>query len=159
MRLKLSLPTLMILSILACVPTIAAPKTCEELAQLTLPDAKVTAAQAVTTGEFTPSGRPASIKGLPPFCRVAATLTPSRDSDIKVEIWLPLNSWNGKYRGQGNGGFAGAISFEGLAAAIKLGYATAGTDTGHTGNDASWALSHPEKVTDFGWRAIHEMTL
>jgi feruloyl esterase len=46
-----------------------------------------------------------------------------------------------------------------MAAAVKLGYATAGTDTGHTGNDASWALGHPEKVVDFGWRAIHEMTV
>ena len=145
--------------IFAAERAMALPKTCESLAQLELPNTKITAAQPVTTGEFTPPGRTASIKGLPAFCRVSATLTPSTDSDIKVEVWLPLSAWNGKYRGQGNGGFAGAISFDAMAAAIKLGYATAGTDTGHMGNDARWALGHPEKVVDFGWRGIHEMTL
>src|SRR5262249_30762938 len=140
-------------------PAVAAPKTCESLAQLVLPNTKITTAQTVTSGEFTPPGRSASIKNLPGFCRVAADLTPSADSDIKIEVWFPLTGWNGKYRGQGNGGFAGAISFDAMAAAIKLGYATAGTDTGHVGTDAAWALGHPEKVVDFGWRAIHEMTL
>ena len=136
----------------------AAPRSCEGLAQLALPNTKITIAQTIPAGEFTPAGRTA-IKDLPAFCRVAATLNPSTDSDIKIEVWLPVEGWNGKYRGQGNGGFAGTISFEAMAAAVKLGYATAGTDTGHTGNDASWALGHPEKVVDFGWRAIHEMTL
>ncbi|HJZ83494.1 MAG TPA: tannase/feruloyl esterase family alpha/beta hydrolase [Pyrinomonadaceae bacterium] len=158
---NLIFPLLIALSIFcfAAETAAAAPKTCESVAQLALPNAKITTAQSVTTGEFTPPGRTASIKGLPAFCRVAATLTPSTDSDIKIEVWLPLTGWNGRYRGQGNGGFAGAISFDAMAAAIKLGYATAGTDTGHTGNDARWALGHPEKVVDFGWRGIHEMTL
>src|SRR5215831_18877481 len=154
-------PTVIVLSIFACAPRTAsaAAKTCESLAQLALPNTKITSAEAVTTGELTLPGRPASIKGLPALCRVAATLTPSTDSDIKVEVWFPLNGWNGKYRGQGNGGFAGSINFDAMVAAIKLGYATAGTDTGHTGSDARWALGHPEKVIDFGWRAIHEMTV
>jgi Tannase and feruloyl esterase len=152
-------PLLFFLSVFVMGPQPAMAKTCESLAQLNLPNTKITAAQTMPTGEFTVPGRPATIKGLPPFCRVAATLTPSADSDIKVEVWFPISGWNGKYRGQGNGGFAGAISFDAMAAAITLGYATAGTDTGHTGNDASWALGHREKVIDFGWRAIHEMTL
>src|SRR5215831_1517290 len=154
-------PTVIVLSIFACAPRTAsaAAKTCESLAQLALPNTKITSAQAVTTGELILPGRPASIKGLPPFCRVAATLTPSADSDIRVEVWFPLTGWNGKYRGEGNGGFAGSINFGALAEEIKLGYATAGTDTGHTGSDARWALGHPEKVIDFGWRAIHEMTV
>jgi len=139
-------------------PVSDAPRSCESLAQLALPNTKITIAQTVNAGEFTPPGRTA-IKDLPAFCRVAATLNPSSDSDIKVEVWFPVEGWNGKYRGQGNGGFAGSISFDAMAAAVKLGYATAGTDTGHTGNDASWALGHPEKVVDFGWRAIHEMTV
>lgn len=146
-------------NIFVCLqPVSAAPRSCESLAQLALPNTKITSAQTITGGEFTPTGRTA-IKDLPAFCRVAATLTPSTDSDIKIEVWFPLEGWNGKYRGQGNGGFAGSIAFDAMAAAIKLGYATAGTDTGHTGNDASWALGHPEKVVDFGWRAIHEMTV
>jgi feruloyl esterase len=157
---SLMVPALIVLSICAGPHSAnASPKNCESLAQLVLPNTKVTAAQPITTGEFTPPGRTTSIKELPAFCRVQATLAPSADSDISIEVWLPLNGWNGKYRGQGNGGFAGAISFDGLAAAIKLGYASAGTDTGHKGNDAAWALGHPEKVIDFGWRGIHEMTL
>ena len=157
---SLIVPALIVLSI--CVDphsTKASPKICESLAQLALPNTKITAAQTVNAGEFMPPGRTAPLKELPAFCRVQATLTPSTDSDIKVEVWLPLSGWNGKYRGQGNGGYAGAIGFDAMASAVKLGYATAGTDTGHKGSDASWALGHPEKVIDFGWRAIHEMTL
>ena len=92
-------PLLIALSIFsfAAERAVAVPKTCESLAQLALPNTKIIAAQPVTTGEFTPPGKTASIKGLPAFCRVAATLTPSTDSDIKVEVWLPLSGWNGKY--------------------------------------------------------------
>jgi feruloyl esterase len=63
-----------------------------------------------------------------------------------------------KIQGAGNGGFAGAIDFAGLAAAVSKGYAAAATDTGHRAGatDAQWALNHPEKITDFGYRAIHE---
>jgi feruloyl esterase len=91
---------------------------------------------------------------------VVATATPSADSAISIEVWMPEQGWNGKFRGQGNGGFAGQIDFRGLGAALGQAYATAGTDTGHSGmgTDASWALGHPEKVTDFGYRGIHAMT-
>ena len=55
--------------------------------------------------------------------------------------------------------FAGSISYAQMATAVARGYAAAGTDTGHKtgpGIDASWALNHPEKIKDFGYRAIHE---
>jgi TonB family protein len=139
--------------------------TCESLATLKLPDTTITSAQQVAAGEFatTPAmGLPATAaKGLPAFCRVTASIQPAKDSDIKIEVWMPLAGWNGKYRGQGNGGFAGYIFYPGLATAISGGYASAATDTGHAGSplDASWALGHPDKVVDFGYRAIHEMTL
>jgi feruloyl esterase len=99
-------------------------------------------------------------KALPAFCRVAIEARPSADSDIKIEVWLPVSDWNGKFQGRGNGGFAGEIDYHALAVAVHQGYATAGTDTGHAagGTDARWAPGHPEKVTDFGYRAIHEMT-
>jgi hypothetical protein len=73
---------------------------------------------------------------------------------------MPLSGWNGKFMGQGNGGFAGSISYQGLAVAVLSGFATGGTDTGHTagGTDAGWALGHPEKVIDFGYRGVHTMT-
>lgn len=151
-----------ILAIAAC-PLSAAPS-CENLKDLKLPNTTITSAQTVRAGAFTLPGMaetPPALKDLPAFCRVTAEIKPSSASDIKLEVWMPLSGWNGKYQGQGNGGFAGSIGYTGLAAAIRRGYATAATDTGHTGagTDATWALHHPEKITDFGYRAIHEMTL
>jgi feruloyl esterase len=96
---------------------------------------------------------------LPSFCRVAATLTPSSDSDIKIEVWLPTSGWNNKFQAVGNGGWAGTIAYPALAAAVARGYASASTDTGHVGNTAAFALGHPEKVVDMGYRAVHEMTV
>jgi feruloyl esterase len=96
---------------------------------------------------------------VPQFCRVTATLTPSSDSDIKVEVWLPASGWNGKFQAVGNGGWNGNIPYGALANAVIAGYATAGTDTGHAGNTAEFALGHPEKLIDFGYRAVHEMTV
>jgi hypothetical protein len=133
--------------------------TCEGLAELKLPNTTITAAQSVAPGAFAPpTGSAAPYKELPAFCRVAAVIKPTDDSEIKFEVWLPSANWNGKFHGIGNGGFAGSISYTGLAGALARGYATASTDTGHTGADASWALGHPEKVVDYGYRAIHEMT-
>jgi len=43
--------------------------------------------------------------------------------------------------------------------AIRAGYATAGTDTGHVGGNADFVAGHPEKLVDFAYRAIHEMTV
>jgi feruloyl esterase len=96
---------------------------------------------------------------LPAFCRVAATLNPSSDSDIKVEMWLPAAGWNGKLQAVGNGGWAGVISYPALAAAVAAGYAGVSTDTGHVGGTASFALGHPEKLIDLSYRSQHEMTV
>ena len=52
----------------------------------------------------------AGFKDVPAFCRVAATLNPSSDSDIKIEVWMPATGWNGKFQAVGNGGWAGAIA-------------------------------------------------
>jgi hypothetical protein len=144
-----------------------APMSCEAIANLGLPNGKITLAQTVAAGSFTlppsssPPGPPPNFKDVPAFCRVLAEASPSRDSKIKVEVWMPVSGWNHRYRGQGNGGFAGSFDYGGLAAQVKNGYATSGTDTGHSGSpiDASWALGHPEKVADFGYRGIHEMTV
>ncbi len=133
--------------------------TCEGLAGLKLPDTTITAAQSVAPGAFAPpTGSPAPYKELPAFCRVAGVIKPTNDSEIKFEVWMPSANWNGKFHGVGNGGFAGSISYTGLAGALARGYATASTDTGHSGGDASWALGHSEKIADYGYRAIHEMT-
>jgi feruloyl esterase len=88
---------------------------------------------------------------------VAATLRPSADSDIKIEVWLPTQ-WNGKFQAVGNGAWAGTIPYSSMGFALVDGYATAGTDTGHVGNNAAFAIGHPEKLIDLGYRSVHEMT-
>ena len=139
-----------------------AAASCESLSSLALPNTSITLAQMVPAGGFSlPGTGPAvpQFSQLPAFCRVAATLTPSSDSDIKIEVWLPAAAWNGKFQAVGNGGWAGTISYGAMASALQEGYATASTDTGHVGGNASFAIGHPEKVIDFAYRAVHEMAL
>ena len=138
----------------------ASARSCEGLATVRLPDTTVSVAETVSSGSFSPpSDKP--ITGLPAFCRVAGVIRPSADSQIEFEVWMPVAGWNRKLQGVGNGGFAGSISYDGLGRAVTRGYAAASTDTGHRGPgiDATWALGHPEKIVDFGHRAIHEMTM
>jgi len=139
---------------------------CARLSSLPIPNATVTMATSYAAGAFPapPAGRGGDMTAfyskLPAFCRVMAVAKPTSDSNIVVEVWLPLSGWNGRLQGIGNGGFAGSYDTSDLAILMSKGYAAAATDTGHTGSpiDASWALGHPEKVIDFGYRAIHEMT-
>jgi hypothetical protein len=147
------------------LPGPAEAATCESLSTLKLPGTTITLAESVAAGAFIPPGATnagggAIYKNLPAFCRVTATLKPTPDSDIKIEVWLPTSGWNGKFQGEGNGGFAGIIGYAQLAGGLSHGYATGATDAGHSGGltDASWALGHPEKIADFGYRAVHEMT-
>jgi hypothetical protein len=91
---------------------------------------------------------------------VQITSSPTSDSSIGIEVWLPAD-WNGKYLQSGNGGFAGNVPYSSLANGIQRGYAAAGTDDGHSdpvNTDASWALGHPQKVIDYGYRALKETT-
>jgi feruloyl esterase len=138
--------------------------TCETLARLSLPRTRITQSEIVPAGDFKIPGAPPTarpLRQLPAFCRITAHITPTVDSDIAIEVWLPVHGWNGKFQAVGNGGWAGAISYGELAVALQSGYASASTNTGHDrdGSDASFALGHPEKVTDFAWRSVHEMTL
>lgn len=146
-----------LLAMICSILCVARGQDCEALARLNLPQTKITVAQMRAAGSFTPPGGKA-IPELPSFCRVAAVSKPSADSEIQFEVWLPAAGWNGKFQGIGNGGFAGAIGYPEMGNAIAHGYATASTNTGHSadGVDASWALEHPEKIIDFGYRAIHE---
>src|SRR5262245_12061252 len=155
-------PTLLLL-LLGGEP--ATPVPCESLAKLTLAATTIASAQSVPAGPATLPGPLGAPPGppidMPAHCRVAGSIKPSADSDIQFEVWLPASGWNGKFKGIGNGGYAGSLSQAGLARAVAAGYAAAATDTGHRGQatDASWALGHPEKVVDFGYRAIHEVTV
>ncbi len=138
---------------------------CESVKDLELNSVTITTAETVAAGKFEPAGGRGGRGGnpfanLPEFCRVAATLRPSPDSDIKIEVWMPIGRrWNGDLESVGNGAWAGSISYPAMATALAGGYATASTDTGHTGNSPSFIPGHPEKVRDFADRAVHEMTV
>ena len=97
---------------------------------------------------------------VPAYCRVLMVLEPSSDSLIDTAVFLPTENWNGKLQVVGNGGWAGTVSYPAMAAALREGYATASNDTGHRANDMGgggmFALGHPEKITDFAYRAMHE---
>jgi len=151
---------LMIMAVTLLSGRTAAAASCEDLAKASFPNATITLAQPVAAGAFTaPAGRGGGnpFADLPAFCRVAATLKPSADSDIKIEVWMPSNGWNGKFQAVGNGGWNGNIDQNALATALRRGYAAASTDTGHEGGAGPWMQSK-EKVIDYGYRAVHEMT-
>jgi feruloyl esterase len=149
----------------ACgAPASTQATSCENLSSVKLEHAVISSARAVSAGRFF-QWRTAFI-GLPFFnvpasCRIKVVSEPTSDSHINIEIWLPLNQWNGKFQGLGNGGFAGAIDGMGLALAVEKGYAAASTDAGHEASDrdGSWALGHIEKIRDYGYRAIHETVI
>ena len=141
----------------------ASAATCESLASLAVPHGTVTLAQTVATGSFAPPGGRAGVPSggqnpfakLGSFCRVAVTLKPGAQSDIKAEVWLPSSGWNGKLQVVGNGGFAGTISYPAMANALAAGYAAASTDTGHTGPSTN-TFANDDALIDFAHRAIHE---
>ena len=151
---------------------VSASTPCDSLNTLSTPQATVVGADVVPAGIFTPppppAGAPATPTPPPPqpipqHCRVKLTLKPSADSNIYSELWMPTDNWNGKLLVVGNGGFAGSIQGYGdMQIALRLGYATAATDTGHNaadGPNGMFALGHPEKIVDFAYRAVHETTV
>jgi len=138
----------------------AAGTSCAALTALTIPDVSIASATQVPPGPFTPPGpgnqRPLTV---PAFCRIVVIATPTSDSHINIEVWIPEGSaWNGKFQGVGTGGFAGSISYGALAEGVRRGYATASTDTGHVGDNLTFGSGHPEKIVDWGYRSVHLMT-
>lgn len=112
---------------------------------------------------MSPTGR-YQAKANPAFCRVIAVLKPSADSNIRTEIWLPESGWNGKFAGIGNFGWGGDLRYSGMLDSLVQGYATASNDTGHDksgpdGDGGRFLLGHPEKMVDYAYRAVHEMTV
>lgn len=149
---------------ISLVSAAARPENCAALAQLKLSRVHIDVAELVATGSVT---KPLQEAGLTArtaaYCRVQATLNPRPESSIKFELWMPVGkAWNGKFEQIGNGGFAGTVPARYMFPALQAGYAVAGTDDGHTGADfadARWALHQPQKIVDFGWRAIAETTV
>lgn len=154
----------------APVPPPTGQTGCSTLARLRLADTEITSATVqpaqlaipgVTVSASDGSGVSVPVSGLPAFCRVEGRIHPEPGSDIRFEVWLPAEGWNGRYMGVGNGGFAGSIRYKDLADTARAGYATASTDTGHDEKatpQASWAPGNPAKLRDYGWRAVHLTT-
>jgi feruloyl esterase len=150
---------LSVLVLVAAFKSAALPaRSCESLAKLGSPGVTIVVAKIIDTGSFTPGATAAALSKLPGFCRVVARLTPSADSDIGAEIWLPVSGWNGKLLAVGSGGWGGSIAYDALADALRRGYATSATDDGHSDRGARFIVGHPEKFVDFAYRAEHEMT-
>ena len=133
----------------AAATSASAETACADLAAKVLPHAQVTAATVESVGQSQ-------------ACKISVTSKPTPQSDIRIEVWIPLGAaWNGKYVQLGNGGFAGTIPSGQIKAMAARGYAAAGTDDGHqsaVGTSGSWALGDHEKFVDFGWRALKETT-
>lgn len=142
-----------------------AESACESLKNLRLADTTVTVAEAHAAGvsEFAVSGPPGmrippTKANLPAYCRVAGKIHPTVDSDISFELWLPIEGWNHRYQQIGNGGLAGSVPLASMISPVQQGWAIAATDDGHVGtsmSDGHWALGHPEKIVDYGYRAVH----
>lgn len=161
-RRRSSLFLAVVFTVVALFPSSSmAQRSCESLAVLKLADTTIVSAASVAAGPFSMPGggpnQPSQSVNVPAFCRASGVIKPTADSDIKFEVWMPTQRWNGKFVGVGNGGFAGSINYRDLATALRAGFAAASTDTGHQapGIKADWALGHPEKIVDFGYRAIH----
>jgi feruloyl esterase len=143
----------------------AAAATCAGLAGLTLPDTTITAAEPVAAGTYTAPDHEV-FANLPAFCRIAATLRPTSDSNIKIEVWMPFSGWNGRYFGIGNSDIGGLIVYGALAAVLQLHptWAVANTDMG-TAPAATDPLGarvltgHPERLIDYATRSTHLMTV
>ena len=156
---------------------------CDRLAKLQLPHTEITGATLVAAGAFIPPANPnaprpnpaengntggpanptgqqaravAAYKALPAFCRVQAVVKPTADSDIEFEVWMPVDGWTGRLEEIGNGGYGSNLTFGGLAEGVAQGYIATANNTGHDGNDGSFAIGHPEKYADWGYRAVHE---
>ena len=131
---------------------------CADLMSLRLAETTITAAEEIPAGTYTPPGSP-PLTNLPAFCRVALTVAPQ----IRIEVWMPKETWNRRYRGEGGGGYAGSISYGGLATGIRAGYATASTDTGHPASAGGTFALNPDGtlnnqlILDFAERSLHEM--
>ncbi|HEY6332936.1 MAG TPA: tannase/feruloyl esterase family alpha/beta hydrolase [Blastocatellia bacterium] len=151
-----------IIILAACAGQASAQQSCETLTGLKIPHVEITAATLVPEGPFK-AVRPGVAThpfALAAHCEVKGVSRPTSDSEIKFEVWLPANGWNGKYEQVGNGGWAGQIPTPSIADSVRRGYASAGTDDGHTGGgNAVWAMGHPEKFIDFGYRAVHETSV
>src|SRR5215471_7427552 len=93
----------------------------------------------------------------PAHCRVVGQLLPT----VGFEVQMPAD-WNGRFVMFGNGGFAGdALEARGrqlqFGRAMRRGYATAATDTGHSAatEPAATFAANRQKLYDYAFRSLH----
>ena len=131
---------------------------CEGLTSLTLTDSTITAAKSVSNGSYSPpSGQP--VNNLPAFCEVHGVIKPTASSAINFELWMPASNWNNELEGVGNGGLAGTIPYGPMSAALREGYATVSTDTGHDAKDPATWLEDRDRLIDYSYRGLHLATV
>jgi feruloyl esterase len=140
----------------------ASPTRCGSLSSLRLPDTAIESATLVE--DAAAALKIKGLAGLPSFCRVVAHVRSAPDSDIRVEVWLPLQGWAGVFHGNGNGGFGGTLEagYGGMIGGLRRGFATATTDTGTapaTMLDGDALTGHPRKWRDWGRLSTHVMTV
>jgi feruloyl esterase len=144
----------------AAAPSASVPD-CAGLTSLKLANTTVTASTSIPAGAFSPpnarGGR--ALNDLPAFCQVLGVLAPTARSAIKFEVWLPAANWNGKLQVVGNGGLAGTIGYPAMAAALRSGFVTASTDTGHTATEPPTWLEDRERLIDYSYRGLHLTTV
>jgi hypothetical protein len=131
-----------------CSGSLAFGANCEALSGLKLADTTISVAKSVATE-----------KGVPAHCLVHGLIKPAPVSAIQFEVWLPEAGWNGKLQTVGNGGLAGTISFPAMGTALKAGFATASTDTGHTAEEPKDWLQNKERMIDYSYRGLHLTTV
>jgi feruloyl esterase len=128
-------------------------RSCESLAAVSLANVTINSAVLDPGNQTTPRS-----------CRVNATSThPPLGDRVTIDIWLPVDNWNGRFQGTGGGGFLGG-SPASLPGPIREGYATGSTDTGHVGGSGSFALDANNRfqwilIRDNAYLGIHEMTV
>jgi Tannase and feruloyl esterase len=128
-------------------------RSCESLSSVSLPNVTINSAVLDPGNATTPRS-----------CRVNATSThPPLGDRVTIDIWLPVDNWNGRFQGTGGGGFSGG-SPASLPGPLRDGYATGSTDTGHVGGSGSFALDANNRfqwilIRDNAYLGIHEMTV
>jgi feruloyl esterase len=159
-------------------PKMSKPTSCADIAKIRLPNTTITSATVLPAGPFANAsiGDPLAAQGttspaptcssniaspqLPTFCRITGAITtPGAAEPISIEVWMPLDHWNGKFEGVGNHGFAGEIEYADMGPELVKGYAVATTDTGHAGSAATAWMQNHQQIVNYGSLGVHEMTV
>lgn len=154
-NLKSPILSIVSLTALAAGAALSTAATCDSLKSMSLPSTTISLAQSYAAGQVIAGTTAAPVD----LCRVVGTIMPASDSNINFEVWMPASNWTGRYEQVGNGGFAGSIAYGPLVAVAANNNAAASTDDGTSQPPGqpggSFALNHPERVKDFGFRAVH----